>query len=82
MKLQSAARTADLKLIFVPLIYMLLRVWSVAVDVAIYYLPPDKRMDYRSSDVSAVLLFLVVSWSGRAFWWSCELWADALLIMS
>ncbi len=61
MRLQSAARTADLKLIFVPLIYMLLRVWSVAVDIAIYYLPAEQRMDYKSSDISIALLFLVVS---------------------
>lgn len=61
MRLLSACRSADLKLIFIPLIYILLRIWSVAVSIAIYYLPDEQRMDYQSSKVSIALLFLVVS---------------------
>ena len=62
MKLSAAAKSADWKLVSVPLIYMLLRVWSVVVDIAIYFLPEDARTHYIQSPVSAVFLILVVSY--------------------
>lgn len=59
--LQTTVRTVDKKFIFIPLIYMLLRIWSVGVDIAVFYLPDTKREVYKHMTVSAVFVFLVVS---------------------
>ena len=40
---------------------MLLRIWSVGVDIAVFYLPDTKREVYKHMTVSAVFVFLVVS---------------------
>ncbi len=58
--LQSLAKTVDRKLIFVPLIFMFLRVWSLVVDISIYYLPEDLSDNYRKSSASAVFGILEV----------------------
>lgn len=60
LSLQSVARTADRKLIFVPLIFMALRVWSLVVDMAVYYLPEEQSIDYRGSYASVVFGILEV----------------------
>lgn len=54
LTLQSAVKTADRKLIFVPLLFMVLRVWSIVVDTATYYLPLEARAKYLHSYASAV----------------------------
>ncbi|KAL5499668.1 hypothetical protein EMCRGX_G011123 [Ephydatia muelleri] len=45
----------DRKLAFVPLVFLFLRVWSIVVDVSIYYLPKDDTNRYRQSTASEVI---------------------------
>ena len=59
--LQTTAKTVDKKFIFIPLIYMLLRVWSIGVDIAVFYLPDTKREIYKRNIASAIFIILVVS---------------------
>ena len=49
-------RTTDLKLIFVPLIFFLLRVWSAAIDVPIYFLSTSKSEEFRMKTVALVMI--------------------------
>ena len=61
LALQSSVKTQDVKLIFVPLVFMILRVWSIVVDVCVYYLPLETSVKFRHSYASAVFAILEVS---------------------
>ena len=55
-----AKRTTDLKLIFVPLIFLLLRVWSAMLDIPVYF-AANKNEDFRETEANAALVFIAVS---------------------
>ena len=59
--IQTGTVLADLKLIFVPLIFLLLRVWSVITDVSAYYLADSKREEFSNTHAAAIILLLAVS---------------------
>ena len=54
-------RTTDLKLIFVPLIFFLLRVWSAAIDIPIYFLSTSKSEEFRMKKVALAIVMISVS---------------------
>ena len=58
MSLHSQAKTKDLKLIFVPLIFILLRLWG-AILVILYLASYDK---FRVTKYNAILVLLSVSY--------------------
>ena len=64
----QAKRTTDLKLIFVPLIFLLLRVWSAMIDIPVYF-TPTKNEEFRETEANAALVFVGVS----ASQWYCTL---------
>ena len=59
--LENAVKLADMKLVFIPLVFILLRVWSVIVDPFIYFVDDDTRENFRMSPVAAILFLLRVS---------------------
>lgn len=59
--IQTRAMLADLKLVFVPLIFLLLRVWSVITDVSVYYLADSKREKFSRTNAAAIIGLLAVS---------------------
>ena len=58
---EDAVKQADLKLVFIPLIFIMLRVWSVIVDPFIYFVDDNTREHFRMSPASAILVLLRVS---------------------
>ncbi len=62
MSLFSRVKTPDLKLIFIPLIFLLLRIWGAIVDIPSYYMSEHVREDFRKRHVVAVLIFFGVSY--------------------
>ena len=54
-------RTTDLKLIFVPLIFFLLRVWSAAIDVPIYFLSTSESEKFKMTAVAPAIVMIAVS---------------------
>ena len=58
----------DKKLIFVALLFMLLRVWSIIVDISVYYLPMEATETYKHSYASAVLGVLEVCFLIVYYW--------------
>ena len=59
--LLSSVIRADLKLIFVPLIFLLLRIWSFIVDIPAFYLYEEAWLEFRRGWITAVLVLLSVS---------------------
>ena len=55
---KKTRRPTDLKLIFVPLIFLLLRVWSAILNVPTYYFSPPKHP--FGTEVTATLVFISV----------------------
>lgn len=45
----------DNKLVFVPLVFLFLRVWSIVVDVYVYYLPKERADAYQNSSMSMAI---------------------------
>ena len=65
---RNALIKADLKLIFVPLIFLLLRVWSFVIDIPAFYMPEEIWLKMRSTWTAAILSLLSVSpnhWSSQ-----------------
>ena len=58
LSMHTRARTVDLKLIFVPLIFLLLRIWSSIIDVPVFYLHDE---EFTKTPVNAALVLLAVS---------------------
>lgn len=52
---------ADKRVVIVPVVYMLLKFWGIAVDVGIYFLPTHAKTNYQENTLSLVLIFLSVS---------------------
>lgn len=51
----------DVKLLFVPFIFLLLRIWTSVTDVGLSYINPMQQVIFRCSDVAAALAVLSVS---------------------
>ena len=51
---------ADRRVVIVPVVYMLLKFWGLAVDIGIYFLPTHAKTTYRQNTLSSVLIFLSV----------------------
>lgn len=60
--LKSRVKTQDTKLLFVPVVFMVLRIWSIAVDICVYYLPDEAKCRFRENLISAVLSVLEASY--------------------
>ena len=57
-----ASSKTDIKLLFIPVIFLLLRVWTTFVDVIAFY-TRNFDIHYRCNIANAVLLFMQVSTS-------------------
>lgn len=55
----SRAR-GDLKLLFVPMIFFVLRIWTAVIDAGLHYTTRDQQKDFKCSQASAVLSVLAV----------------------
>ena len=51
----------DVKLLFVPFIFILLRIWTSITDVGLSYTNPTQQVIFRCSDIAAALAVLSVS---------------------
>lgn len=51
----------DIKLIFVPIMFLLLRMWSFVLDSVIVYTSDDVAEDFKNSRAAAALILLSVS---------------------
>ena len=58
---RNALIKADLKLIFVPLIFLLLRVWSFVIDIPAFYMSKEIWLHMRTTWTAAILSLLSVS---------------------
>lgn len=56
VELQSKAKSADLKLIFVPLLFLLCRMWGAILSIPLYYIPISRRNDFLETQANAVLV--------------------------
>ena len=61
LSMHTRARTVDLKLIFVPLIFLLLRIWNAVIDVPVFYLSDEESSEFTRTQANAALVFLAVS---------------------
>jgi hypothetical protein len=52
---------ADFKLTFVPLIFLVLRIWGFILSIPHYYLPVSTKHAFRKTACNAVLVLLAVS---------------------
>ncbi len=59
--LSSWSANVDVKLIFVPLIFLLLRVWSAIIDVVYLFLTDDEAKWLLHSEITAAFVLLAVS---------------------
>ena len=57
---EEAVKSADVKFVFIPLVFILLRVWSVIADPFLYYVGNSMRAKFKQSPFSAVLILLRV----------------------
>ena len=60
-KLHAKAKMADFKLTFVPLIFLILRIWGFALSIPHYYLPVSTKEAFRKTTYNAILVLLAVS---------------------
>ena len=60
-RLHARAKMADLKLTFVPLIFLFLRMWGFILSIPHYYLPFSTKQRFRNTPYNAVLVLLAVS---------------------
>ena len=60
-KLHAKAKMADFKLTFVPLIFLVLRMWGFILSIPHYYLPFSSKAAFRKTTYNAVLVLLAVS---------------------
>ena len=57
---EEAVKSADVKFVFIPVVFILLRVWSVIADPFLYYVDYSMRAKFKQSPWSAVLFLLRV----------------------
>lgn len=55
------AAKGDIKLLFVPFIFILLRIWTSITDVGLSYINPTQQTIFKCSYVAAALAVLSVS---------------------
>lgn len=55
------SQMSDRKIVIVPIVYMLLQVWGLAADIAIYFVSTNAQTNYRENAGSSVLVFVSVS---------------------
>lgn len=55
------SQMSDKRVVVVPVVYMLLKFWGIAVDIGIYFVSTHARTTYRQNAFSSVLVFLSVS---------------------
>ena len=60
-KLHAKAKMADFKLTFVPLIFLLLRIWGLFLTIPHCYLSYSTKLSFRKTPYNAVFVFLMVS---------------------
>ena len=51
----------DVKLLFVPLIFFLLRIWTSVIDAGLHYTNPTQEERFKCSTAAAGLTVLAVS---------------------
>ncbi len=56
----TLSKMTDSRVVLVPVVYMLLKFWGIAVDISIYFISNHARERYREDPVSSVLIFLWV----------------------
>lgn len=57
----SLSQMADRKVVIVPVVFMLLKIWGIGVDIGIYFVSTHARTNYRQNAISSVLVFVSVS---------------------
>lgn len=58
---EEAVKAADLKLVLIPLVFILLRMWSIIADPFTYFVGSSLRASFRNSPLLALLFFIKVS---------------------
>ena len=58
--MHSISTSTDLKLIFVPLIFMIIRIWGIVVDIFTFYLSDDVKHRFEVSIIGALLILMKV----------------------
>ena len=59
--LQAESKSTDLKMIFIPLIFIFIRVWSLVVDSFDFYADRDLKYKFKNSTVGAILVLAKVN---------------------
>lgn len=59
--LQAKSKSTDLKMIFIPLIFIFIRVWGLVVDSFDYYVDRDLKYKFKNSTVGAILVLAKVN---------------------
>jgi len=58
---QPPQHRGDLKLLFVPILFLLLRIWTTVIDFTVYYNANGDRMEAIQTRTIAALVILSVS---------------------
>lgn len=69
VKIHAKAKMADFKLTFVPLIFLLLRMWGLFLAIPHCYLSFSAKATFRQTVYNAVFVFLMASISTLAIAW-------------
>ena len=56
----NALRTAERKLLFVPIVFIFIRIWGLITDVITFYITEPESMKLREQKISAFLVFMTV----------------------
>lgn len=59
-KLRLKAKNVDLKLTFIPLLFVFLRMWGAILGVVYLYLPYNTMLDFRETKLNAVFVLFHV----------------------
>jgi hypothetical protein len=59
--LRLKAKNTDLKLTFIPLVFVMLRMWGAVLGVIYIYLPSHTREKFRETEWNATLVLFHVS---------------------
>ena len=61
MRIQSKGPALEMKLLLVPLVFLLLRIWSAVMGVFAYFKSASNNYNYGCLKISVAILFLNVS---------------------
>ena len=61
MQLKSSSFFTDIKLLFIPVLFLLLRVWNFILDTWIIYTPDHEAEQFKASRTAAWLIVMSVS---------------------